>query len=79
MNSKFGHLLINELRTDLNPEKFQTKIEFTGTRKDCILKLPHLFAPQEVKIDPNNHYDDKNFENDIFIFNLQGTNYKQVE
>ena len=32
MNTRFGHLLINELRTDLNPEKFQTKIEFTGTR-----------------------------------------------
>jgi adenylate kinase len=81
MNTRFNHILINQLRTDLIPEKHVTKIEFTGTRKSSSdMKLPFKFIPKEVIIDPNGHYDNPIFQNnDIFIFNLEGSDYKEVE
>ena len=56
-----------------------TKVEFTGTRNQTDVKLPHLFVPKEVKVDYNSNYDNNLFDNDIFIFNLEDSDYKEVE
>jgi hypothetical protein len=78
MNSWFSNFVIEELRTDFLPDPL-TKNSFMGTRNQSEMKLPHLFQPEEIKIDYNFHYESKLFDNDVFIYDLNDSDYNEIE
>jgi adenylate kinase len=79
MNSWFSNFVIEALRTETVTDPKVTKNEFMGTRNMSKMKLPHLFKPTEIKIDYNYHYEHEIFSNDVFIYNLEESDYKEIE
>ena len=78
MDSWFSNFIIETFRTDHLPEaKLQT--EFMGTINDEEnLQLPLYFTPQIISFDYNPAYKSELFNNDIFIYNLNTGNLKEV-
>ena len=79
MNSWFSNFVIENLRTDQNKKDVKFLYEFMGTRQKSNRPLPRLFTPKEIKIDYNLNYQSPVFENDIFIYNLDGADFNEVE
>lgn len=79
MNSWFSNFVIEALRTESIQDPKIIKNEFMGTLNNSKMKLPYLFQPKEIKIDYNFHYEHEVFSNDIFIYDLQDSDYKEVE
>ena len=79
MNTWFSNFVIEAMRTEMISDPKITKNEFMGTRCNNNMKLPHLFEPTEVKIDFNFHYEHEVFKNDVFIYNLEGSDYNEIE
>ena len=79
MNSWFSNFVIESLRTESILDQKVTKNEFMGTKNSSNIKLPHLFEPQEIKIDYNFHYEHEVFKNDVFIYNLEDSDYNEIE
>jgi adenylate kinase len=79
MNSWFSNFVIEALRTETVTDPKITKNEFMGTRNNSKMKLPHLFKPTEIKIDYNFHYEHEIFSNDVFIYNMEDSDYKEIE
>ena len=79
MDSWFSNFVIETFRTDHLPEsKLQT--EFMGTINDEEnIRLPLHFKPQIYSFDYNPAYKSELFSNDIFIYNLNTGNLKEVE
>ena len=50
-----------------------------GTVQSNERRLPDLFTPEIIKMDYNDHYKAKLFENDIFIFNMQDANFNDID
>jgi adenylate kinase len=79
MNSWFSNFVIEALRTETVTDPKITKNEFMGTRNNSKMKLPHLFKPTEITIDYNFHYEHEIFTNDFFIYNMEDSDYKEIE
>ena len=79
MNSWFSNFVIEALRTESVQDPKVVKNEFMGTLNNSKMKLPYLFQPKEIKIDYNFHYEHEIFSNDVFIYDLQDSDYKEVE
>jgi hypothetical protein len=79
MNSWFSNFIIEELRTETIQDPKVVKNEFMGTLNRSKTKLPYLFQPKEIKIDFNFHYEHEIFTNDVFIYNLQDSDYNEIE
>jgi hypothetical protein len=79
MNSWFSNFVIESLRTESIQDTKVIKNEFMGTLNNSKMKLPYLFQPKEIKIDFNFHYDHEIFTNDVFIYDLQDSDYKEIE
>jgi adenylate kinase len=79
MNSWFSNFVIEALRTETVTDPKITKNEFMGTRNNSKMKLPHLFKPTEIKIDYNFHYEHEIFSNDVIIYNMEDSDYKEIE
>lgn len=72
MNTWFSKYVIEKFRTEqIN--------HFMGTCNTSEYKLPANFLPKIIKINSNDNYENEIFKNDIFIFNLDDTEYKDVE
>ena len=78
MNSWFSNFIIEEFRTDYLPNS-QFQNVFMGTIDINGHPLPRLFEPIEITVEPNSNYNQKVFENDIFIYNLDDANLSEVE
>ena len=78
MNSWFSSFVIENIRTDDKPSAL-TKYEFMGTRQMSSRPLPRLFTPQEIKIDYNMNYENPVFTNDIFVYNLDGADFNEID
>ena len=78
MDSWFSNFIIESFRTDYMPEsKLQT--EFMGTINDEEnIQLPLHFNPQIFTFDYNPAYKSELFSNDIFIYNLNSGNIKEI-
>ena len=79
MNSWFSNFIIEELRTETIQDPKVIKNEFMGTLNKSKTKLPYLFQPKEIKIDYNFHYEHEIFTNDVLIYNLQDSDYNEIE
>jgi hypothetical protein len=79
MNSWFSNFIIEELRTETIQDPKVVKNEFMGTLNRSKTTLPYLFQPKEIKIDFNFHYEHEIFTNDVFIYNLQDSDYNEIE
>lgn len=79
MNSWFSNFVIEALRTESIQDPKVIKNEFMGTLNNSKMKLPYLFQPKEIKIDYNFHYENEIFTNDVFIYDLQDSDYKEIE
>jgi hypothetical protein len=79
MNSWFSNFIIEDLRTETIQDPKVVKNEFMGTLNKSKTKLPYLFQPKEIKIDYNFHYEHEIFTNDVFIYNLQDSDYNEIE
>ncbi len=79
MNSWFSNFIIEELRTETIQDPKVVKNEFMGTLNRSKTKLPYLFQPKEIKIDFNFHYEHEIFTNDVFIYNLQDSDYNEID
>jgi hypothetical protein len=79
MNSWFSNFIIEDLRTETIQDPKVVKNEFMGTLNKSKTKLPYLFQPKEIKIDYNYHYEHEIFTNDVFIYNLQDSDYNEIE
>lgn len=79
MNSWFSNFVIEDLRTEFEKDPKITKNEFMGTVNNSNMKLPHLFKPNIIKIDYNFHYEHEVFKNDVFIYNLEDSDYNEIE
>ena len=79
MNSWFSNFVIEALRTESIQDPKVIKNEFMGTLNTSKMKLPYLFQPKEIKIDYNFHYEHEIFTNDVFIYDLQDSDYKEIE
>ena len=79
MDSWFSNFIIETFRTDHLPEsKLQT--EFMGTLNDEEnVRLPLHFSPHIYSFDFNPSYKNELFNNDIFIYDLNTGNIKEVE
>ena len=79
MDSWFSNFVIETFRTDHLPEsKLQT--EFMGTLNDEEnARLPLHFSPHIYSFDFNPSYKNEIFNNDIFIYDLNTGNIKEVE
>ena len=79
MDSWFSNFVIETFRTDHIPEsKLQT--EFMGTlNNEENPQLPLYFTPQIYSFDYNPSYKSELFSNDIFIYNLNTGNLKEVD
>ena len=78
MNSWFSSFVIENMRTDNKPDAL-TKYEFMGTRQLTSRPLPRLFTPKEIKIDYNMNYENPVFTNDIFVYNLDGADFNEID
>ena len=78
LDSWFSNFFIEAFRTDYLPEsKLQT--EFMGTINDTEnLRLPKYFTPHIVNFDYDPGYKNEIFSNDIFIYNLNTGNCKEI-
>lgn len=79
MNSWFSNFVIESLRTEAISDPKITKNIFMGTKDTSENKLPYLFEPKVIKIDYNFHYEHEIFSNDVFIYNLQDSDYNEIE
>ena len=79
MNSWFSNFIIEALRTGTIQDPKVVKNEFMGTLNKTKKKLPYLFQPKEIKIDYNYHYENEIFTNDVYIYNLQDSDYNEIE
>jgi len=79
MNSWFSNFIIEALRTETIQDPKVVKNDFMGTLNKSKTKLPYLFQPKEIKIDYNFHYEHEIFTNDVFIYNLQDSDYNEIE
>ena len=78
LNSWFSNFVIEEFRTDyLKYPKI--KNEFMGTLENSERPLPRLFEPKIISIFPGYNYNQEIFDNDIIIFNLDDSDYDEVE
>ena len=50
-----------------------------GTVQPNERRLPDLFTPDIIKMDYNDHYKTKLFDNDIFIFNMKDANFNDID
>ena len=78
MNSWFSNFIIEEFRTDYIPDPPIQNI-FMGTIDINGHPLPRLFEPIEINVQPDSNYNQKVFENDIIIYNLDDSNLSEVE
>ena len=78
MNSWFSNFIIEEFRTDYLPDS-NIQNKFMGTIDINGHPLPRLFEPIEINIQPDSNYNQKVFENDIIIYNLDNANLSEVE
>ena len=83
MNSWFSNFIIELLRTDYTLEP-KLKYEFTGTvssssNTSSPRPLPKYFEPNIIKIDYISSYKSPLFQNDIFIYNLNTGDFKEIE
>ena len=79
MISWFSNFVIESLRTEAVTDPKITKNFFMGTKDSSANKLPYLFEPKVVKVDYNYHYENEIFNNDVFIYNLQDSDYGEIE
>lgn len=79
MNSWFSNFVIENLRTEIVTDPKITKNIFMGTINSSNNSLPYLFEPKIIKIDYNFHYEHEIFNNDVFIYNLQDSDYNEIE
>ena len=79
MNSWFSNFIIEEFRTDYLPDA-EIRNVFMGTVDINGHPLPRLFEPIEISIQTDSNYiNQKIFENDIIIYNLDNANLSEVE
>ena len=79
MNSWFSNFIIEEFRTDYLPNANPQNV-FMGTIDINGHPLPRLFEPIEITVQPDVNYNNqKVFENDIIIYNLDDANLSEVE
>ena len=78
MNSWFSNFIIEEFRTDYIQNPSIQNI-FMGTIAINGHPLPRLFEPIEINVQPDFNYNQKVFENDIIIYNLDDANLSEVE
>ena len=78
MNSWFSNFIIEEFRTDYIPDAKIQNI-FMGTIDINGHPLPRLFEPIEITVEPGYNYNQKVFDNDIIIYNLDDSNLSEVE
>ena len=79
MNSWFPNFIIEEFRTDYLPNANPQNV-FMGTIDINGHPLPRLFEPTEITVQPDVNYNNqKVFENDIIIYNLDDANLSEVE
>ena len=79
MNSWFSNFIIEEFRTDYLPNENPQNV-FMGTIDINGHPLPRLFEPTEITVQPDANYNNqKVFENDIIIYNLDDANLSEVE
>ncbi len=78
MNSWFSNFIIEEFRTDYIPDAKIQNI-FMGTIDINGQPLPRLFEPIEITVEVGYNYNQKIFDNDIFIYNLDDSNLTEVE
>ena len=50
-----------------------------GTVQSNSRKLPSLFTPEIVRLDYNDNYKSKIFDNDVFIFNMKDANFNDID
>ena len=78
LDSWFSNFIIEEFRTDYIPDPYIQNI-FMGTISINGHPLPRLFEPIEINIQPDSNYNQKVFENDVFIYNLDDAKLSEVE
>ena len=78
MNSWFSNFIIEEFRTDYIPDAKIQNI-FMGTIDINGHPLPRLFEPIEITVEEGYNYNQKVFDNDIIIYNLDDSNLSEVE
>ena len=78
MNSWFSNFIIEEFRTDYIPDA-KIKNTFMGTIDINGHPLPRLFEPIETTVEEGYNYNQKVFDNDIIIYNLDDSNLSEVE
>ena len=78
MNSWFSEFFIQNLRYDKTREGY-TKYDFMGTINQSDRPLPRLFTPKQIKLDYNGNYENPVFQNDIFVINMDGADFNDVD
>jgi adenylate kinase len=78
MNSWFSKFIIENMRSDLKKDLL-INYSFMGTIQSNDKKLPDLFTPEIIKLDYNDNYKSKIFDNDIFIFNMKDANFNDID
>ena len=82
MNSWFSNFIIELLRTDHNLDA-KLKYEFSGTVNSIsqyeMRPLPKYFQPNIIQFDYNTSYQSELFQNDIFIYNLNNGDIKEID
>ena len=78
MNSWFSRFVIENMRSDLKKDLL-INYSFMGTVQANERRLPDLFTPEIIKLDYNDHYKTKLFDNDIFIFNMKDANFNDID
>ena len=78
MSSWFSEFFIENVRTDFKPNDL-IQYEFMGTINKSSRPLPRLFIPKQIKIDYNGNYKNPIFDNDIFIINMDGADFNDVD
>ena len=78
MSSWFSNFIIEEFRTDYIPDA-KIKNTFMGSIDINGHPLPRLFEPIEITVEQGYNYNQKIFENDIIIYNLDDSNLSEVE
>ena len=78
MNSWFSRFIIENMRSDLKKDLL-INYNFMGTVQSNSRKLPSLFTPEIVRLDYNDNYKSKIFDNDVFIFNMKDANFNDID
>ena len=78
MNTWFSNFIIEAFRTDYIPLP-TIRNSFMGTLKVSSHPLPRLFEPKEIEIEIGYNYNQEVFNNDCFIYNLDDSNFAEVE